>query len=142
MGGCSLSLCCFLCLCLCLLLFSGDLLISLLFHPPDDLPDRNCNKCVQCCVDYEGWLEFQHFLYKVRITTTEEVEEQMLGISIKFRTNLTCCQAGRHRASGFYGREVKVLGKSFTEGLFRVSWKSIDYFELNLLNWITNKKSY
>jgi len=22
----------------------------------DDLPDRNCDKCIQCCVDYEGWL--------------------------------------------------------------------------------------
>lgn len=33
----------------------------------DDLPDRNCDKCVQCCVDYEGWLQFQNCLYKVSI---------------------------------------------------------------------------
>ncbi len=32
----------------------------------DDLPDRNCDKCVQCCVDYAGWLQFQNYLYKVR----------------------------------------------------------------------------
>ncbi|XP_046591889.1 sodium channel protein 60E isoform X2 [Neodiprion lecontei] len=31
----------------------------------DDLPDRNCDKCIQCCVDYDGWLRFQNCLYKV-----------------------------------------------------------------------------
>ncbi|XP_054277860.1 sodium channel protein 60E-like [Macrosteles quadrilineatus] len=31
----------------------------------DDLVDRNCDKCVECCVDYEGWLRFQNCLYKV-----------------------------------------------------------------------------
>ncbi|XP_063241050.1 sodium channel protein 60E-like [Bacillus rossius redtenbacheri] len=31
----------------------------------DDLVDRNCDKCTQCCVDYEGWLRFQCGLYKV-----------------------------------------------------------------------------
>lgn len=31
----------------------------------DDVPDRNCTKCVQCCIDYEGWLQFQNCLYKV-----------------------------------------------------------------------------
>ena len=31
----------------------------------DDLPDRNCDRCVQCCIDYEGWLQFQNCLYKV-----------------------------------------------------------------------------
>ncbi|XP_076234507.1 sodium channel protein 60E isoform X2 [Calliopsis andreniformis] len=30
----------------------------------DDLPDRNCEKCIQCCIDYEGWLRFQNCLYK------------------------------------------------------------------------------
>lgn len=34
-------------------------------HVLDDLPDRNCEKCIQCCVDYEGWLRFQNCLYKV-----------------------------------------------------------------------------
>lgn len=27
--------------------------------------DRNCDKCGECCVDYEGWLRFQNCLYKV-----------------------------------------------------------------------------
>ncbi|XP_049787947.1 sodium channel protein 60E-like [Schistocerca cancellata] len=31
----------------------------------DDLPDRNCDKCTQCCIDYDGWLRFQSGLYKV-----------------------------------------------------------------------------
>ena len=35
------------------------------FFSPDDLPDRNCDKCPQCCVNYDGWLRFQSGLYKV-----------------------------------------------------------------------------
>lgn len=43
------------------------------FHPEylselvviEDLPDRNCDKCVECCVDYAGWLQFQNCLYKI-----------------------------------------------------------------------------
>ncbi|XP_046399749.1 sodium channel protein 60E-like isoform X2 [Ischnura elegans] len=31
----------------------------------DDLTDRNCEKCAQCCVDYEGWVRFQNCLYRV-----------------------------------------------------------------------------
>ncbi|KAG8232694.1 hypothetical protein J437_LFUL011441 [Ladona fulva] len=31
----------------------------------DDLTDRNCEKCAQCCVDYEGWVRFQNCLYGV-----------------------------------------------------------------------------
>ncbi|XP_055315474.1 sodium channel protein 60E isoform X4 [Sitodiplosis mosellana] len=31
----------------------------------DDLPDRNCSRCEQCCIDYDGWLHFQNCLYKV-----------------------------------------------------------------------------
>ncbi|XP_046661373.1 sodium channel protein 60E-like [Homalodisca vitripennis] len=31
----------------------------------DDLVDRNCDKCIECCVDYEGWLRIQNCLYKV-----------------------------------------------------------------------------
>lgn len=31
----------------------------------DELPDRNCDKCVSCCIDYEGWLHFQNCMYKI-----------------------------------------------------------------------------
>jgi len=31
----------------------------------DDLPDRNCDRCVHWCTDYESWLQFQNCLYKV-----------------------------------------------------------------------------
>nr|XP_029725458.1 sodium channel protein 60E [Aedes albopictus] len=31
----------------------------------DDLPDRNCDRCVQCCISYEKWLQFQNCLYKI-----------------------------------------------------------------------------
>lgn len=39
--------------------------ICLIISVSDDLPDRNCDKCTQCCVDYDGWLRFQSGLYKV-----------------------------------------------------------------------------
>lgn len=31
----------------------------------DDLPDRNCSRCEQCCFRYETWLQFQNCLYNV-----------------------------------------------------------------------------
>ncbi|XP_063905113.1 sodium channel protein 60E isoform X3 [Zophobas morio] len=31
----------------------------------DQIPDRNCNGCEQCCVDYDGWLQFQQALYRI-----------------------------------------------------------------------------
>ncbi|BES91366.1 Sodium channel [Nesidiocoris tenuis] len=31
----------------------------------DKLVDRNCEGCVQCCVDYQCWLKFQNSLYSV-----------------------------------------------------------------------------
>ncbi|CAH0764231.1 unnamed protein product, partial [Diatraea saccharalis] len=31
----------------------------------DELVDRNCECCVSCCIDYEGWLQFQNSLYGI-----------------------------------------------------------------------------
>ncbi|CAH0401394.1 unnamed protein product [Chilo suppressalis] len=31
----------------------------------DELVDRNCECCVSCCIDYEGWLHFQNSLYGI-----------------------------------------------------------------------------
>ncbi|XP_022913809.1 sodium channel protein 60E isoform X3 [Onthophagus taurus] len=31
----------------------------------DDIPDRNCSGCEQCCIDYAGWLQFQQALYGI-----------------------------------------------------------------------------
>ncbi|KAJ2948316.1 hypothetical protein O0L34_g7554 [Tuta absoluta] len=31
----------------------------------DELLDRNCECCVSCCIDYEGWLQFQNCLYGI-----------------------------------------------------------------------------
>lgn len=31
----------------------------------DNVVDRNCAGCTRCCVDYGGWLHFQHALHKV-----------------------------------------------------------------------------
>lgn len=44
---------------------SAFLFHSICARSVDDVPDRNCAKCVQCCIDYEGWLQFQNCLYKV-----------------------------------------------------------------------------
>ncbi|XP_065166604.1 sodium channel protein 60E isoform X3 [Atheta coriaria] len=31
----------------------------------DDLPDRNCPGCERCCMDYNGWLQFQQIMYGI-----------------------------------------------------------------------------
>lgn len=31
----------------------------------DNLVDRNCDYCVQCCIDYQCWLKFQNSLHSV-----------------------------------------------------------------------------
>lgn len=31
----------------------------------DELLDRNSECCVTCCIDYEGWLQFQNCLYGI-----------------------------------------------------------------------------
>ncbi|XP_065337432.1 sodium channel protein 60E isoform X5 [Cloeon dipterum] len=31
----------------------------------DNLQDRNCAKCEQCCLNYHGWLRFQNCLYNI-----------------------------------------------------------------------------
>ncbi|XP_059059664.1 sodium channel protein 60E-like isoform X2 [Achroia grisella] len=31
----------------------------------DELMDRNCECCVTCCIDYEGWLQFQNCLFGI-----------------------------------------------------------------------------
>lgn len=41
------------------------MLLTYFLFTADDLPDRNCDRCVQCCVDYEGWLRLQNTLYQV-----------------------------------------------------------------------------
>lgn len=37
----------------------------LFYDVSDDLPDRNCHGCEQCCIDYTGWLQFQQALYRI-----------------------------------------------------------------------------
>ncbi|XP_014292673.1 sodium channel protein 60E, partial [Halyomorpha halys] len=31
----------------------------------DDLQDRNCDGCVDCCINYHGWLRIQNSLYRI-----------------------------------------------------------------------------
>ncbi|KAJ8963353.1 hypothetical protein NQ318_018825 [Aromia moschata] len=31
----------------------------------NEIPDRNCSCCEQCCMDYDGWLQFQQGLYQI-----------------------------------------------------------------------------
>lgn len=40
-------------------------LIKLIKLVTDELMDRNCECCVTCCIDYEGWLQFQNCLYGI-----------------------------------------------------------------------------
>lgn len=48
--------CCYLYLLICVTMFT---------FITDELVDRNCECCVTCCIDYEGWLQFQNCLYGI-----------------------------------------------------------------------------
>ncbi|KAH0999393.1 hypothetical protein HUJ04_005968 [Dendroctonus ponderosae] len=39
--------------------------LSQIVVPDQEIPDRNCFCCERCCVDYEGWLQFQQGLYQI-----------------------------------------------------------------------------
>lgn len=53
------------------------------FYITEDLPDRNCDRCVHCCVDYTGWLQFQNYLYKI---VKDPLFELAITLCIVFNT--------------------------------------------------------
>ncbi|GLV43437.1 Na channel protein 60E [Carabus blaptoides fortunei] len=75
----------------------------------DDLPDRNCNSCGQCCVDYSGWLQFQHGLYRV---VRDPLFELAITICIVLNTMFLAME--HHGMSQSVLRALDIGNKVFT----------------------------
>ncbi|XP_011633668.1 sodium channel protein 60E [Pogonomyrmex barbatus] len=75
----------------------------------DDLPDRNCDKCIQCCVDYEGWLRFQNCLYKV---VRDPLFELMITLCIVLNTGFLAME--HHGMSESIRQALNIGNKVFT----------------------------
>ncbi|XP_065369010.1 sodium channel protein 60E [Calliphora vicina] len=75
----------------------------------DDLPDRNCDRCVQCCIDYEGWLQFQNCLYKV---VRDPLFELAITLCIVLNTAFLAME--HHGMSESFRNALDVGNKVFT----------------------------
>ncbi|XP_032676688.1 sodium channel protein 60E isoform X2 [Odontomachus brunneus] len=75
----------------------------------DDLPDRNCDRCIQCCVDYEGWLRFQNCLYKV---VRDPLFELMITLCIVLNTGFLAME--HHGMSESIRQALNIGNKVFT----------------------------
>ncbi|XP_025154885.1 sodium channel protein 60E isoform X2 [Harpegnathos saltator] len=75
----------------------------------DDLPDRNCDRCIQCCVDYEGWLRFQNCLYKV---VRDPLFELMITLCIVLNTGFLAME--HHGMSESVRQALNIGNKVFT----------------------------
>ncbi|XP_055858616.1 sodium channel protein 60E isoform X2 [Episyrphus balteatus] len=75
----------------------------------DDLPDRNCDRCVQCCVDYEGWLQFQNCLYKI---VRDPLFELAITLCIVLNTMFLAME--HHGMSESFRQALDIGNKVFT----------------------------
>ncbi|XP_043260630.1 sodium channel protein 60E-like isoform X2 [Colletes gigas] len=94
----------------------------------DDLPDRNCEKCIQCCVDYEGWLRFQNSLYKV---VRDPLFELTITLCIVLNTGFLAME--HHGMSESIRQALNIGNKVFTsiftfECLLKLLALSKDFF--------------
>ncbi|KAJ6635625.1 Sodium channel protein 60E [Pseudolycoriella hygida] len=94
----------------------------------EDLPDRNCDKCVQCCVDYAGWLQFQNYLYKVVKDPLFE-----LGITLCIVLNTLFLALEHHGMSESVRQALDIGNKVFTsiftfECIIKLMALSKDFF--------------
>ncbi|XP_033337674.2 sodium channel protein 60E [Megalopta genalis] len=94
----------------------------------DDLPDRNCEKCIQCCVDYEGWLRFQNCLYKV---VRDPLFELTITLCIVLNTGFLAME--HHGMSESIRQALNIGNKVFTsiftfECLLKLLALSKDFF--------------
>ncbi|XP_025994823.1 sodium channel protein 60E isoform X2 [Solenopsis invicta] len=78
----------------------------------DDLPDRNCDRCSRCCVDYEGWLRFQNCLYKV---VTDPLFELTITVCIILNT---CFLAVEHHGMSESVRQTLTIGNKVFTSIF------------------------
>ncbi|XP_036331768.1 sodium channel protein 60E [Rhagoletis pomonella] len=94
----------------------------------DDLPDRNCDRCIQCCVNYEGWLQFQNCLYKV---VRDPLFELAITLCIVLNTAFLAME--HHGMSENFRNALDVGNKVFTsiftfECIIKLMALSKDFF--------------
>ncbi|XP_034476823.1 sodium channel protein 60E-like [Drosophila innubila] len=75
----------------------------------DDLPDRNFDRCVHCCGDYESWLQFQNCLYKV---VRDPLFELAITLCIVLNTAFLAME--HHGMSPSFRNALDVGNKVFT----------------------------
>ncbi|XP_017837451.1 sodium channel protein 60E isoform X2 [Drosophila busckii] len=75
----------------------------------DDLPDRNCDRCIHCCADYESWLQFQNCLYKV---VRDPLFELAITLCIVLNTAFLAME--HHGMSESFRNALDVGNKVFT----------------------------
>nr|XP_016928398.1 sodium channel protein 60E isoform X5 [Drosophila suzukii] len=75
----------------------------------DDLPDRNCDRCVHWCTDYESWLQFQNCLYKV---VRDPLFELAITLCIVLNTAFLAME--HHGMSESFRNALDVGNKVFT----------------------------
>ncbi|XP_068893811.1 sodium channel protein 60E-like isoform X4 [Tenebrio molitor] len=75
----------------------------------DQILDRNCSGCEQCCMDYEGWLQFQQALYRI---VRDPLFELAITVCIVLNTMFLAME--HHGMSDDVLRALDVGNKVFT----------------------------
>ncbi|XP_050352376.1 sodium channel protein 60E-like [Nymphalis io] len=94
----------------------------------DELVDRNCECCVTCCIDYEGWLQFQNCLYGI---VKDPLFELFITTCIVLNTLFLALE--HHGMSENVRQALDIGNKVFTsiftlECIMKVMAMSKDYF--------------
>nr|XP_037873383.1 voltage-dependent cation channel SC1 isoform X2 [Bombyx mori] len=94
----------------------------------DELVDRNCECCVSCCIDYEGWLQFQNCLYGI---VKDPLFELFITTCIVLNTLFLALE--HHGMSENVRRVLDIGNKVFTsiftlECIMKVMAMSKDFF--------------
>ncbi|XP_008487354.1 uncharacterized protein LOC103524127 [Diaphorina citri] len=93
----------------------------------DNLVDRNCAKCPECCIDYESWLRFQNGLYRI---VRDPLFELLITLCIILNTMFLAVE--HHGMSQSmrdvldYGNKMVCVRKELTQLLMRVTSEEIE----------------
>ncbi|KAK5648632.1 hypothetical protein RI129_003524 [Pyrocoelia pectoralis] len=75
----------------------------------DDIPDRNCSCCEQCCINYTSWLQFQQGLYQI---VRDPLFELFITVCIVLNTMFLALE--HHGMSASVHRALDIGNKVFT----------------------------
>lgn len=82
---------------------------NLCYISDDPITDRNCTSCEQCCLDYEGWIQFQQGLYRI---VRDPLFELAITVCIVLNTMFLAME--HHGMSEDVARALDVGNKVFT----------------------------